>query len=118
MESHFSRVASSVLLACILVFAASLAAGQGIVTGSVSGAVQDPQGALISGAAVTATHVDTNRQFHAATNEAGQFLMRQLPSGRYNVVITATGFQTLEVKDLQVAVGQDSSLGTVKVQLG
>ena len=118
MSSHFRRAAGITFLTLLLVFAATFAAAQGIVTGSLSGSVQDPQGALVSSAAVTATHVDTNRQFTGVTNEAGQFLMRQLPSGRYKIAINATGFQNVEVKDVQVAVGQDTSLGTVKLQLG
>jgi hypothetical protein len=118
MRSHFTRAGLSLVLAGVVVLASALAFGQGIVTGSISGAVQDPQGALVSGAAITATHIETNRQFHGVTNESGQFLMRQMPPGSYNVTVTATGFQTLEVKGLQIAVGQDSSLGTVKVQLG
>jgi hypothetical protein len=118
MRSHFRRAAGISFLTLLLVFAATFAAAQGIVTGSLSGSVQDPQGALVSNAAITATHVDTNRQFTAVTNEAGQFLMRQLPSGHYKIAISATGFQNVEVKDVQVAVGQDTSLGTVKLQLG
>lgn len=55
----------------VIVFGATFTQSQGIVTGSISGVVQDPQGALVSGAKVRVTHLSTNRDFKAQTTSAG-----------------------------------------------
>jgi hypothetical protein len=91
---------------------------QGIVTGSISGTVLDPQGAVVAGAKVTARHVATNREFMSETTSAGIFTLRALPPGTYDVKIQATSFRSYESKGLQVNVGEDTSLGAVKMEIG
>jgi hypothetical protein len=46
---------------------------RGIITGTVT----DSVGAVIAGAKVTATHLDTNRRSNATTTEAGEFNLRR-----------------------------------------
>ncbi len=63
MKSVFGgRITLAVAIAT-LIFGATFALGQGIVTGSISGVVQDPQGAVVPNANVTVTHLTTNRTF-------------------------------------------------------
>src|SRR3954468_10718628 len=101
-----------------LVFCVSSAFGQGIVTGSISGTAQDPQGALISGAKITATHLATNRQYTAESTSAGPISVRRLPPGAYRVRVESTQFRTYESNNVLVVVGSDASLGAVKLELG
>src|SRR3954468_15184696 len=98
-----------------LVFCVSSAFGQGIVTGSISGTVQDPQGALISGAKITATHLATHSQYSAESTSAGVVSVRALPPGAYRVRIESAQFRTYESDNVMVAVGTDTSLGAVKL---
>src|SRR3978361_522683 len=58
------RIFSATLLA--LCFAASLAAQD--TRGAISGTVTDPQGAIMTGAAVTVTNTETNISVALATN--------------------------------------------------
>jgi hypothetical protein len=102
----------------LLALSTALAVAQGIVTGSASGVVQDPQGAVISSAAIAATQLETNRRFQTVTNEAGQFALRQLPPGTYGIEVSSPGFHIYRVTDVQVVVGQNSSLGTIRLQVG
>src|SRR5579884_990754 len=119
MEYEFRPKLTSLLTIIFLVlFLSMFAVGQGIVTGSVSGTVLDPQGAVVPGAKVTAVHIGTNRNFTTATTSAGIFSLRGLPPGAYDVRIQAPNFRTFESKGVQVAVGVDSSLGAVKMELG
>src|SRR5580698_8284789 len=67
--SRFAIVSIVVLVA--LGFGATFSLAQGIVTGSISGVVLDPQGAVVAGAKVSATHIATNRGFKTETNSAG-----------------------------------------------
>jgi hypothetical protein len=73
-----------VLVPGLIVFGAILALAQGIVTGSISGAVQDPEGLVVAGAKVTAKHLATNREFVAQTNASGVVVLRDLPTGTYD----------------------------------
>ncbi len=110
------RVLGVVLSFALLV--SGLALGQGIVTGSIVGTVQDPQGAVVTGAKVVAKDAATNREFTAQTNAAGVFAVRLLPPGSYNVRIEAGDFRAYEATNVTVAVGNEASLGTIKMSLG
>ena len=118
MKSVFGgRITLAVALAT-LIFGATFALGQGIVTGSISGVVQDPQGAVVPNANVSVTHLTTNRVFKTQSTSSGIVALRDLPPGAYNVKIDASNFRAYESKNLTVDVGKDTSLGTVQLQLG
>lgn len=105
------------LMAAMLAWAV-FANAQGIVTGSISGAVSDPQGAVVSGAKVLAKHLATNREFSAETNAAGLFSLRTLPPGAYELKIEAPSFRTYQSNNVVVSVGEDTSIGAAKMELG
>ena len=67
-------------------------------TGQLSGTVTDPTGAVVTGATVKITSLDTNAEREATTGEDGNFSFQLLPPGRYRVETTATGFQTISVE--------------------
>jgi len=101
-----------------LVFGATFSMAQGIVTGTISGVVQDPQGAVVPNANVTVTHVATNRVFTTQTTSAGIVALRDLPPGAYDLRIEAPSFRVFESKNLIVDVGKDTGLGTVRLVIG
>ncbi len=109
----------SVLVAlAAMVCGATFALAQGIATGSISGVVQDPQGAVVANANVTVTQLSTNRIFRAQTTSAGIVALRDLPPGAYDLKIEAPNFRTFESKSLIVNVGRDTGLGTVQLLVG
>jgi hypothetical protein len=118
MKSVFGGKLGLAAAIVILVFASTFALAQGIVTGSVSGVVQDPQGAVVPNATITVTQLNTNRVFTTQTNSAGIILLRDLPPGVYDLKIEAPNFRAFESKNLSVDVGKDTGLGTVKLVLG
>src|SRR5215510_5938510 len=93
---------SATVVAFLLVFIASFAFGQGIVTGSISGTVVDPQKAVVSGASITVTNVGTNAAFTGTSNPEGIFSLRSLPVGTYRLSIEAQGFAKLQVGEVVV----------------
>src|SRR5690348_6506517 len=95
MQNSFKKFLLCAMTVTLLL-CTSLAFGQGIVTGSISGTVQDPQGALISGAKITATHLATNRQYTGESTSAGVVSVRALPPGAYKVRIESAQFRTYE----------------------
>jgi hypothetical protein len=112
----------------VLAFAAiacmSLSAQQ--ITGNIRGAVVDPSGAVIRGAAVTATQVETGLSRSTATDRNGNYVLLELPVGHYRVQVAAKGFQqyvqdgiTLNVNETaavpaRLAVGSESQQVLVK----
>jgi hypothetical protein len=93
--------------------------------GSVSGLVTDGTGAVVPGASVVATQIDTATPFAAKTNNAGVFTLPSLPPGRYSLEFSMKGFQSLRKEflldatqkarvDAQLAVG-DAARTVVEV---
>jgi hypothetical protein len=71
-------------------------AGSGIaqtVNASLGGTVTDASGAMIPGATVTATGIDTGVASKTITNESGAYQFVSLQAGNYRVVAEITGFQ-------------------------
>jgi len=62
-------------------------------TGSITGNVTDPTGAVIPGATVTATNTDNGQKLGAVSNGTGEFTILAVPRGNYNVVAAAAGFK-------------------------
>jgi outer membrane receptor protein involved in Fe transport len=118
MKSFVYRSLYRALVLTTLVLAASFALAQGIVTGTISGVVEDQQGAVVPNAKVTATHIATNRVYPTVTNSAGIIALRDLPIGVYNLKIEAQNFRAYESTNLSVSVGKDTGLGTVQLMLG
>ncbi len=63
--------------------------------GTITGTVSDPGGAMIPGARVTATALDTNTQYKGTTTAAGEYTLLSLPVGLYRVTIENEGFKTV-----------------------
>ena len=62
-------------------------------TGNITGTVTDSTGAVIQGAAVTATNTDDGQKLTAVSNGTGGFTILAVPRGT-SVVIAAKGFQS------------------------
>jgi Carboxypeptidase regulatory-like domain/TonB dependent receptor/TonB-dependent Receptor Plug Domain len=115
--TRFFKLLCGVVLSGFLMVA-QYATAQGIVTGSISGVVLDPAGAVVVGAKVTARHLATNREFTTESNSAGLVALRDLPVGAFNVRIESGSFAPYEAKSVSVDVGKDTSLGSVKLTVG
>ena len=89
---------------CISLLAAALRA-QSFLS-SITGTVTDPTGAAIVKAAVVATETRTGIARHTATNNSGEYLIADLPPGRYVVSITAGGFKEVKSEELVVTGNQ------------
>src|SRR5947207_1674068 len=63
------------------------------VNASLGGTVADSTGALLPGATVSATGIDTGVVTKAVTNEAGAYQFPSLQAGSYRVAAELPGFQ-------------------------
>jgi hypothetical protein len=82
--------------------------------GSISGSVVDTSGAAIPDAAIKAQNVATGLTRDTVTTGNGDFAVPDLPLGIYLVSVTKNGFQTTNMKDVEVAV---SRVTNIKVKL-
>ena len=98
------------LIACLL-FAASFGMSQSqLGTGSISGIVEDQNGASIGGATVTVVNQETNLTRTISIGGDGQFNVPVLPIGNYKVRVEQQGFSTLEQSNIGVTVGRTVTL--------
>jgi len=95
-------------LACCQLLAIS-ALGQ-TATATLSGTVEDENGALIPNAAVTAINTGTAMQRDTTTDDRGNYVLVLLPPGTYIVRVQAQGFASVENSNVILNVGDQKSL--------
>ena len=103
------------LSVAILVAAGSAFSQAQMSSGNLKGTITDPTGAVIAGAAVILTNIDTGIERTGTTDGMGEFRFFVLPPGSYELKITSAGFGTLTRRPVQVTIGQtviaDGELG-------
>ena len=73
-----------------------------------SGPITDFNGAAVRNAVVEVRNVGTGVTHSAVTDAEGRYRAPLLPSGDYEVRVTASGFQPLLREAFPLAVGQDA----------
>src|SRR4051812_47323384 len=107
------RYAQSRDFASALVRVVMLATGiplMGQSTGTISGSVSDPTGALVPAATVTATLVDQQLRRSVTTSGDGFYSLSALPPGRYTVAVEKAGFQRSEEAGIVLTLNQNLRL--------
>ena len=80
------------------------------VLGTITGRVTDASGSAVTNANVTATNTGTNIDFRTKTNDAGNYVLQQLPVGNYDLTIEATGFRRYIRHKIELNVAQTLTL--------
>ena len=80
------------------------------VTGSITGQVTDPSGAVVSGAVVSAENVATSVKTTATTNSAGLYTIRFLPIGSYSLTVDFKGFASAKVAPFPLEINQTAKV--------
>src|SRR5260370_20785368 len=89
-----------------LVLLAGAALAQTAGSGTITGTVSDPSGAVVPGAAVSIRNTDTDIERKIESNEAGIYNATFLRPGHYQVGASKTGLGSVLRKDLTLQVGQ------------
>src|SRR5215207_5711251 len=108
-----SLSALALTAALLLTLAAPAAHAQGTAS-RVTGAVTDPSGAVVPGAAVTLRNEATKVSFSTETTSTGQYVFESVQVGVYTVEVERQGFKKFSSPGNQVNVNQPA---TVDVQL-
>ena len=110
-STRLGKYLSVLVFALALFTCGRLLAG---VTASISGTVTDPSGAVVAGATVTATNVETGVATTLTTNTQGFYSFQSLPLGNYTISVQQSGFkgysQTGLVLDVNSALTIDVHL--------
>jgi Carboxypeptidase regulatory-like domain len=88
-----------------------------LYSGSVTGVVTDPTGAVIPGAKVTLTDTSKGYAFTATSDAVGRYILRNIPPSTYQLSVGATGFKTSTRTDIVLDVGQNATVDA-KLELG
>jgi iron complex outermembrane recepter protein len=104
------RTLLSLVFAIAMVFAFQTAFGQGATTSAISGQVVGSDGERLPGATVIAIETATGSQYGTVTDLDGNFEIRGMKSGDYNVRITFVGYSELEFT-AALRQGQTSFVG-------
>ena len=72
----------------------------------VTGRVTDANGAVVAGATIKVTNLDTNLSQQTVTNEAGDFVLPYLNPASHALEAHATGFRTYKRDNFTLAVSQ------------
>ncbi len=117
MHTPFVRRIVSALAALVFAALACLAQTE---TGQITGTISDPTGGVVAGAKVTIRSTTTGLTRDAVSGARGDFAFTNIQPGRFEVVVTSPGFNTLRqtvnvapgapsVVDAKLTVGQEST---------
>src|SRR5215469_600899 len=85
-----------------------------VASGSLSGVIRDPTGAVVTGAKLTLVNSALKTQYQTTSDARGFYSFPVLPVGDYELTVEATGFA--RQKQAPVAIDSDSAV-TVNVAL-
>ncbi len=110
------NISRKLLFCLIAVLTATTVWGQGL-TGSISGLVKDPNGAVIPKAKVVAKNVGTNAESETMTDDTGYYRILNLVPAEYTVSVEATGFRKTTTSPVQLGLSQAMRLD-VSLEIG
>lgn len=99
-------------LLCLCIFALPAAYSQSSA-GTLQGVVKDDTGALIQGATITATSLETGQARTTSSDGNGNFTVPNLSPGHYSVTVARTGFTEVKVPDTEILVAQHAVVDAV-----
>ena len=113
-----------IFFSCLLLTISTTAIfAQATATAELRGRITDPNGAVITGATITATDTRKGTSRSVQTDENGSFVILSLQPSTYTVTIEAPGFATKTVNNILLEVGQqqaldvDLTIGEVGIQV-
>jgi len=101
-------------IACIL---SAVSLNAQMDQGTITGIVMDTTGAVIPGADVTLTSIDTGLVLHTKSGGTGEFVFSPIKIGNYKLSAGAQGMQTTTRQNIRVDIQQRLSID-LKLQPG
>jgi len=106
----------ALIVAVIAALLLPTTAGAQINTATLTGTIIDESKAVLPGATLVATDVETGRKYETVSDARGAYLFPPLPPGAYKIEAELAGFSKTEVPRIELLVGQNASLAlTMKI---
>jgi hypothetical protein len=102
---NFVRLANAIILFSLLTLSTNAQTVDTVILGTVA----DASGAVVPGATVTVLSSATGVAKAAATNAQGEFEVRYLTPGTYDVSVRANGFSSQTQKGIVVQISQQEA---------
>jgi Carboxypeptidase regulatory-like domain len=100
-----------------LVCCCQSANAQGL-TGQISGTLTDPNGGVVPNAKIEVINEETARVVTVGSDNEGNFVVPQLLSGTYTLVVTATGFKRFEQKGIILTANDRVAVRRIALEVG
>ncbi|HEX3120137.1 MAG TPA: carboxypeptidase-like regulatory domain-containing protein, partial [Candidatus Acidoferrum sp.] len=98
------------LFAVVLGLAVSSHVAAQVISGDLVGTILDKTGAVIPGARIEATKVDTGVKYETTANDSGEYRIPNLPIGVYNVTASSSNFASTTINGYTIQLNKTSSL--------
>src|SRR5277367_3990770 len=112
LRTAFAGVVAILFLSCLVGPVA-----QAQFRASLRGVVSDPTGAVIPGATVTLTNVETSEKQVSTTDDSGIYNFNALPPGKFSLTVERNGFQKRVIDNVQIIPEQPNALN-LQLQVG
>src|SRR5215470_2146065 len=108
------------ILGFVLFFGCSMPALSqvSVSVAQLNGTVQDANGAVVPNASITLREVDKNRVYNATCNDAGYYVVPNLPPGKYELTAAFTGFAKYTQTGIVLTVGQTATVNVTLAAAG
>ena len=113
MSMRRSTLAAVFVSVLVWWWPASALAQSRATSADLTGTVRDDSQAVVPGARVTARNLETNLERDAVTRADGRFLLAAVPLGMYRVHIDLTGFATIVLERVELALGASVDVDVV-----
>jgi hypothetical protein len=107
----------SVLTLVVLFLLVGVPAFAQIATATLSGVIQDPNGAVVPDVEVMATRIETGTTSATKSNGAGIYFFTGLTPGHYHLIVSKPGFKEIAIKEFQLYV-QDKLEQNFSLEIG
>src|SRR5579871_3310102 len=115
---HLARIRAQVLAAILICCLASVLPLVAQNSGTLTGTVTDPSGAVVPGATVTMKNEQSGDKRKTVANNDGFFSINAVQPGDYSVTITAQGFESLTQKGIHFDPGDTRNLSNLSLKVG
>ena len=109
---QINKLLKGLAIAVILIYLSTLSA-LAQETGNIAGTVSDSTETVIGAVVV----VEGNTALGAFTDTDGNFTIKNVKPGTYNILITYFGYKPLKIENVQVAAGKTVELGEVYMKI-
>src|SRR6516162_6080422 len=104
------KIASFTALLVLLLLTAFCAAGQSAAFATITGRAFDPSGAIVPGATITATNLETGMKRRTETTSEGLYRFDDLQPGVYDLSLETKSFLKTDARNVKLQVGEHRDL--------